>query len=87
MVLAGAPLTADEAVANGFAFAKSQPGQVLEHTMGVARQLAAQKTAALVANKRLLRDGWADHIDEVWQREKAEMVAIAAELGSIGWSR
>ena len=87
MVLAGAPLTADEAVANGFAFAKSQPGQALEHALGLARQLAAQQTAALIANKRLLREGWADRIDEVWQREKAEMVAIAAELGSIGWTK
>ncbi|MHB8464547.1 MAG: enoyl-CoA hydratase/isomerase family protein [Acidimicrobiales bacterium] len=87
MVLTGAPLTADEAVANGFALATSAAGRVVEDTLALARQLAANKTAALIANKRLLRDGWADKIDEVWQREKAEMAAIAAELGSIGWSR
>ena len=41
---------------------------------------------ALVVNKRLLRHGWADHLAEVWQREKAAMLAIADQVGPIGWS-
>jgi len=42
---------------------------------------------ALIANKRLLRHGVAQRIDEVWQREKAAMAELARELGPIGWSR
>jgi enoyl-CoA hydratase/carnithine racemase len=87
MVLSASPLTADEAVATGFALAVAEAGHALDEAVGLGRALAAHQTAALVANKRLLRHGWADHIDEVWQREKAEMAAIAAELGSIGWKR
>ena len=52
----------------------------------MAEQLAAHEIAALVANKALLREGWAQQITEVWDREQEAMKAIALELGPIGWS-
>jgi hypothetical protein len=48
--------------------------------------LAEHQIAALVANKALLREGWAQQIVDVWDRETAAMKAIALELGPIGWS-
>jgi hypothetical protein len=54
--------------------------------MKLAEQLSAHHIAALVANKALLREGWAQQITEVWDREQAAMKAIAEELGPIGWS-
>jgi len=33
-----------------------------------------------------LRLGFAERIDEVWQRVKAAMAAMAQKLGPIGWS-
>jgi len=37
-----------------------------------------------VANKALLREGWAEQIVSVWDRETAAMKQIAEELGPIG---
>ena len=54
--------------------------------MEMAEELAAHEIAALVANKALLREGWAQQITEVWDREQTAMKAIAEELGPIGWS-
>jgi enoyl-CoA hydratase/carnithine racemase len=85
MIFSGAPLDADAAVANGFALAKAEAGRAVDETLALARLVASHPVAALVANKRLLRHGWAETIDEVWQREKAAMMAIADELGPIGW--
>jgi enoyl-CoA hydratase/carnithine racemase len=85
MVLSGAGLTADQAVANGFAFARAEAGHAVEDAVALGQQLAAHRVEALIANKRLLRHGWVEAIDEVWVREKAAMAAIAAELGAIGW--
>jgi enoyl-CoA hydratase/carnithine racemase len=87
MVLSGAPITADDAVRVGFALATAPAGRAVEETVALGERLAANHTAALIANKRLLRTGWVQTIDEVWEREKAEMVSIAGELGSIGWQR
>ncbi len=39
-----------------------------------------------MANKALLREGYATKVAEVWQREKAAMAAMAQKLGPIGWS-
>jgi hypothetical protein len=41
---------------------------------------------ALIANKRLLREGWAEQIDLVWEREKRAMAEMARIVGPIGWS-
>jgi enoyl-CoA hydratase/carnithine racemase len=86
MVLSGRAFTADEVVANGFALAKAPAGQARAEAMKLAEQLSAHHIAALVANKALLREGWAQQITEVWDREQAAMKAIAEELGPIGWS-
>jgi enoyl-CoA hydratase/carnithine racemase len=86
MVLSGRFFTADEVVANGFALAKAPAGQAYDEAMKLADQLATHEIAALVANKALLREGWARQIEDVWVREQAAMKAIAQELGPIGWS-
>jgi enoyl-CoA hydratase/carnithine racemase len=86
MVLSGGPLTAGDAVATGFALARADAGYALDDAVALAETLATHSVAALVANKRLLRHGWAERIAEVWAREKAAMAAIAEELGPIGGS-
>jgi len=86
MMLSGSPLNADDAVATGFALARSPAGQVRAQAMDIAGALAVHEVDALVANKALLRDGFAQRIDAVWQREKAAMAAMAQKLGPIGWS-
>jgi enoyl-CoA hydratase/carnithine racemase len=85
-VLSGAPLSAADAVATGFALARAPEGQVLAEALTMARRLGVNSVDALVANKALLRHGFAEQIAEVWQREKAAMAEIAARLGPIGWS-
>jgi enoyl-CoA hydratase/carnithine racemase len=87
MVLSGAALTADEAVHYGFALAKAPAGRAVDEALSMAAQMAAHTVTALVANKRLLRHGWPEAVDEVWEREKASMLAVAEELGPIGWNR
>jgi enoyl-CoA hydratase/carnithine racemase len=84
MMMSASPLDAAAAVASGFALATAPTGQVLEDTLALAREVAAHQVAALIANKRLLRQGWAGEIDAAWQRERAAMQAIAEELGPIG---
>ena len=86
IVLSGSPLSAEDAVATGFALARAPHGQVLAEALTMARRLAAHKVDALVANKALLREGVAEQIAEVWKREKAAMAAMAEKLGPIGWS-
>ncbi|HXW36045.1 MAG TPA: enoyl-CoA hydratase/isomerase family protein [Acidimicrobiales bacterium] len=84
MMLSGAPLSASEAVKVGFAFTEAPEGTSVEESLALAEQLAVHEVAALVANKALLRDGFADQIAVVWEREKKAMLSIAQELGSIG---
>jgi enoyl-CoA hydratase/carnithine racemase len=86
IVLSGSPLTAEDAVATGFALARAPEDQVLAQALTIAGRMAVHSVDALVANKRLLREGWAEQIAEVWQREKAAMAEMAAKLGPIGWS-
>jgi enoyl-CoA hydratase/carnithine racemase len=86
MVLSGRAFSADEVVANGFALRTAPAGQALTEAKKVADQLATNQIAALVANKALLREGWAQQITDVWDREQEAMKAIALELGPIGWS-
>ncbi|MGD0380977.1 MAG: enoyl-CoA hydratase-related protein [Acidimicrobiales bacterium] len=86
MMLSGSALSADDAVGNGLALARSPAGEALTQAVTIARALAVHSGDALVANKALLRQGFADRIDEVWQREKAAMASIAQKLGPIGWS-
>jgi len=86
MMLSGSPMSADDAVATGFALARAPAGRVLEEALRLARGVAAHSVDALMANKSLLREGFADQIMAVWQREKAAMAAIAQKLGPIGWS-
>jgi hypothetical protein len=52
--------------------------------MVLAEQFARHNTAALVANKRLLREGWAETIVRVWDRERAAMLNLAERIGPIG---
>jgi len=84
MVLSGGVFSAEEMVANGFALARAPAGQALAQALQLAQQLAAHEIAALVANKALLREGWAEQIVSVWDRETAAMKQIAEELGPIG---
>jgi enoyl-CoA hydratase/carnithine racemase len=86
MMLSGAALRADDAVAQGFALTRAPAGEALTRALAIAQTLAAHNVDVLMANKSLLRDGYADRINEVWQREKAAMAAMAAKVGPIGWS-
>jgi len=86
LVLSGSALSADGAVAAGFALASAPSGQALDEALTVAASLAAHSVDALVANKSLLREGYPERISAVWQREKAAMAAMAEKLGPIGWS-
>jgi len=85
MVLSGTSLSAGDALRIGLALAETPAGQVVDEALVLAQQMAAHSVAALVANKALLRHGWAERVDEVWQREKAAMARLSAELGPIGW--
>jgi len=86
MVLSAEPFGAEEAVATGFALAASAPGRVVEETMARAQALASHGVPALVANKRLLRRGWAEQIVGAWEVEKKAMLSLASQVGPIGWS-
>ncbi len=85
MMLSAAALSADDAVANGFAFARVDAGTSLDETVSMARRMAVHGAAVLAANKRLLREGCRARIDEAWRREKTAMAALAEEFGSFGW--
>ncbi len=85
MMLSASALSAEQAVANGFALASVERGRVLDATLDMARKVAEHGSAVLVANKRLLRVGSQLGIHEAWQREKATMSALAEEFGSFGW--
>ncbi len=85
MMLSGAAMNADEAVATGFALARAPAGKALEKALAVAQRLAGNPLDVLVANKRLLREGYAERIAAVWQREKAAMADVAEKMGPIGW--
>jgi enoyl-CoA hydratase/carnithine racemase len=87
IVLSGAPLSADDAVACGFVIAKASAGRAVDDTMQRARQIAVHAVPALVANKQLLRAGVVEHVGAAWEREKATMARLAQELGSFGWSK
>jgi enoyl-CoA hydratase/carnithine racemase len=87
MVLSGASLSADSAVACGFAIAKASTGRVVDDAMQRARQMAVHAVPALVANKQLLRAGVVEHVGAAWEREKATMARLAHELGPFGWSQ
>ncbi len=86
MMLSGSPFGADEAVAAGFALARAPAGRAVADALTVAASLGAHSVEALMANKALLREGLAERVTAVWQREKAAMAAMADKLGPIGWS-
>jgi enoyl-CoA hydratase/carnithine racemase len=86
MVLSAEPFGADEAVASGFALAKAGAGRAVDEAVRRAGAMAAHGAPALVANKALLRRGWAEQIAEAWRIEKAAMLAMAEEVGPIGWT-
>jgi enoyl-CoA hydratase/carnithine racemase len=86
MVLSGHGISASEAVANGFALASASPGRALDDALVLAEQMAVHATPALVANKRLLRQGWAEALAETWDRERAAMLDMAEQVGPIGWT-
>jgi enoyl-CoA hydratase/carnithine racemase len=85
MILSGRGLNASEAVANGFAFAAAAAGQALDDALVLAEQMAAHETRALMVNKRLIRQGWAEAIEQAWSRERAAMLELAEQVGPIGW--
>jgi len=85
MMLSGVPMQADEAVATGFALARVPSGQALEKALALAQLIASHPVDVLVANKRLLREGYTEHIAAVWQREKAAMADLAEKLGPLTW--
>ena len=86
LMLSGSSLNADDAVSTGFALARAPAGQALAEGLKMAGTLATHSVEALMANKALLREGFAETITAVWQREKAAMAAMAEKLGPIGWS-
>jgi len=86
MVLSGHGISASEAVANGFALATASPGRALDDALVLAEQMAVHATPALVANKRLLRQGWAEALAQTWDRERAAMLDMAEQVGPIGWT-
>lgn len=85
MILSGRGLSAHEAVANGFAFAAAAAGHALDEALVLAEQMAAHRTTALMVNKRLIRQGWAEAIEQAWSRERAAMLELAQQVGPIGW--
>jgi enoyl-CoA hydratase/carnithine racemase len=84
LVLSGAGLDAASAVELGFALCEAPAGHALPATLERARVIAAHRLPALMANKALLRHGWADQIADVWVREKTAARALGEELGPIG---
>jgi hypothetical protein len=38
-----------------------------------------------MVNKRLIRQGWAEAIEQTWSRERAAMLELAEQVGPIGW--
>ncbi len=86
MMLSGSALSAEDAVATGFAFARAPVGHALVRALTIAGALAAHNVDALMANKALLRVGYETRVAEVWKREKAAMATMAQKLGPIGWS-
>jgi enoyl-CoA hydratase/carnithine racemase len=84
LVLSGAGLDAASAVSSGFALCTAPAGEALAATLERAQTIAAYRLPALVANKALLRHGWAERIAEVWGREKTAARALAEEIGPIG---
>jgi enoyl-CoA hydratase/carnithine racemase len=87
MVLSASALSAQAAVDSGFALRVASSGQVVGEAVEMGQQMAQHGVVALTSNKDLLRHGWAEAVDEVWQREKAVMLAMAESLGSIDWSK
>ena len=85
LMLSGAVMNADEAVATGFALARVPAGRALEKALAIAQQLASHPLEALVANKRLLREGYTERIAAAWQREKVAMADMAETIGPIAW--
>ena len=86
MVLSGASLDAHDAVAAGLALARAPAGRALDEAVALAERIGVHDVEALVANKRLLRRGFPELIIKAWHHEKQAMLAIAEELGPIGWS-
>ena len=60
MMLSGSPLSAEDAVATGFAFARAPAGHALAEALTIAGALAAHNVDALVANKALFAPGIRD---------------------------
>lgn len=85
MILSGRGLNASEAVANGFAFSAAADGEALDDALVLAEQLAAHETRALMVNKGLIRQDWAEAIEKAWSRERAAMLELAEQVGAIGW--
>jgi enoyl-CoA hydratase/carnithine racemase len=86
MVLSARGLNAAEAVACGFALARTPAGQAFNEALVLAEQIAVHETSALVANKRLLRYGWPEAVAEAWDRERTAMLTMAEHVGPIGWT-
>ncbi len=84
LVLSGAGLDAQSAVAAGFALCTAPAGQAVVATLERAQSIAAHPLPALVANKALLRHGWARQVAATWEREKAAAKALGEELGPLG---
>lgn len=84
MILGGESLGAEQAVAAGLALAVAPAGRVVDEAVRRGRVMAAHGTAALAANKRLLRHGWDGQVAEAWAREKAATADLARQVGPLG---
>ncbi len=74
MVLSSRPVNAEQAMATGLAMATALPGHALDHTLEMASTIAEHPLPALMANKRLLRAGWAEAVTQAWDRERSAML-------------
>ncbi|HEX6312488.1 MAG TPA: enoyl-CoA hydratase-related protein [Acidimicrobiia bacterium] len=76
LLFTGAWIDADEAVASGLAWRRCPPDQLLDETMGLAREIAAFPLESLVATKRLLGAGRVDALRAARSREDAEFARL-----------
>jgi enoyl-CoA hydratase/carnithine racemase len=72
-------IDAERAVSSGIAARAYPDDELLESTLGKARQIAQWPTASLQATKRTLR---APHEAAIWAAEKAEQAGMRAQVGS-----
>jgi enoyl-CoA hydratase/carnithine racemase len=80
LLLTGAWMDAEEAVARGLAWKRVSPDQLLDQALGLARQIATAPVEHLVASKRMLLAARADAVSAALSREQGELDRIVTRL-------